>query len=90
MVILTHAGNNSVLGASRFDENKDRRAYVLLSLRELAVCQDCWCRDRSVKTVRSDRFRVKWNPMKLSIIILCWNDLKVISDCLQSIYADDA
>jgi GT2 family glycosyltransferase len=24
--------------------------------------------------------------MKLSIIILCWNDLKVISDCLRSIY----
>ncbi len=23
--------------------------------------------------------------MKLSIIILCWNDLKVIPDCLQSI-----
>jgi len=26
--------------------------------------------------------------MKLSIIILCWNDLKVIGDCLQSIYAN--
>jgi GT2 family glycosyltransferase len=25
--------------------------------------------------------------MKLSIIILCWNDLKVITDCLRSIYA---
>jgi GT2 family glycosyltransferase len=25
--------------------------------------------------------------MKLSIIILCWNDAKVIGDCLQSIYA---
>lgn len=25
--------------------------------------------------------------MKLSIIILCWNDLKVIPDCLKSIYA---
>jgi GT2 family glycosyltransferase len=25
--------------------------------------------------------------MKLSIIILCWNDLKVIPDCLHSIYA---
>src|ERR1035437_10201588 len=25
--------------------------------------------------------------MKLSIIILCWNDLKDISACLQSIYA---
>jgi GT2 family glycosyltransferase len=25
--------------------------------------------------------------MKLSIIILCWNDLKVITDCLTSIYA---
>jgi GT2 family glycosyltransferase len=25
--------------------------------------------------------------MKLSIIILCWNDLKVIADCLASIYA---
>jgi len=25
--------------------------------------------------------------MKLSIVILCWNDLKVISDCLRSIYA---
>ena len=24
--------------------------------------------------------------MKLSIIILCWNDLKVIADCLRSIY----
>lgn len=24
--------------------------------------------------------------MKLSIIILCWNDLRVIGDCLQSIY----
>jgi GT2 family glycosyltransferase len=24
--------------------------------------------------------------MKLSIIILCWNDLKVIADCLKSIY----
>jgi len=25
--------------------------------------------------------------MKLSVVILCWNDLKVIGDCLQSIYA---
>ena len=25
--------------------------------------------------------------MKLSIIILCWNDLKVITDCIRSIYA---
>jgi GT2 family glycosyltransferase len=25
--------------------------------------------------------------MKVSIIILCWNDLKVITDCLRSIYA---
>lgn len=25
--------------------------------------------------------------MKLSIVILCWNDLAVIGDCLQSIYA---
>jgi N-acetylglucosaminyl-diphospho-decaprenol L-rhamnosyltransferase len=25
--------------------------------------------------------------MKLSIVILCWNDLKIISDCLTSIYA---
>jgi GT2 family glycosyltransferase len=25
--------------------------------------------------------------MKLSIIILCWNDLKVITDCIASIYA---
>jgi len=24
--------------------------------------------------------------MKLSVVILCWNDLKVIGDCLQSIY----
>ncbi|MGH9717539.1 MAG: glycosyltransferase family 2 protein [Candidatus Acidiferrales bacterium] len=26
--------------------------------------------------------------MKLSIVILCWNDLKVIRDCLASIYAE--
>lgn len=25
--------------------------------------------------------------MKLSIVILCWNDLKVITDCLRSIYS---
>ena len=25
--------------------------------------------------------------MKLSIVILCWNDLRVIPDCLRSIYA---
>ncbi|MGA9130890.1 MAG: glycosyltransferase family 2 protein, partial [Candidatus Sulfotelmatobacter sp.] len=25
--------------------------------------------------------------MKLSIVILCWNDIKVIGPCLQSIYA---
>jgi GT2 family glycosyltransferase len=25
--------------------------------------------------------------MKLSIVIICWNDLKVIQDCLRSIYA---
>src|SRR2546427_4293361 len=25
--------------------------------------------------------------MKLSIVIVCWNDLKVIRDCLRSIYA---
>jgi len=25
--------------------------------------------------------------MKLSVVILCWNDLKVITDCLTSIYA---
>jgi len=25
--------------------------------------------------------------MKLSIVILCWNDMKVIGDCLRSIYA---
>ena len=24
--------------------------------------------------------------MKLSIVIICWNDLKVISDCLRSIF----
>ena len=24
--------------------------------------------------------------MKLSIVIICWNDLKVIKDCLDSIY----
>src|SRR3984885_6316866 len=29
----------------------------------------------------------KIESMTLSIIILCWNDLKVISDCLQSIYS---
>ncbi len=27
------------------------------------------------------------SDVKLSIIILCWNDLKVIGDCLRSIYA---
>lgn len=27
------------------------------------------------------------DPMKLSIVIICWNDLKVIGDCLHSIYA---
>jgi len=26
--------------------------------------------------------------MKLSIVILCWNDMKVIGDCLRSIYED--
>jgi len=26
--------------------------------------------------------------MKLSIIILCWNDLEIIADCLQSIFAN--
>ena len=26
-------------------------------------------------------------PWKLSIVILCWNDLKVITDCLRSIYS---
>jgi GT2 family glycosyltransferase len=26
--------------------------------------------------------------MKLSIVIICWNDLKVIKDCLASIYAE--
>jgi GT2 family glycosyltransferase len=26
--------------------------------------------------------------VKLSVIILCWNDLKVIADCLRSIYAN--
>jgi GT2 family glycosyltransferase len=26
--------------------------------------------------------------MKLSVVIICWNDLKVISDCLQSIYEE--
>jgi N-acetylglucosaminyl-diphospho-decaprenol L-rhamnosyltransferase len=26
--------------------------------------------------------------MKLSIVIICWNDLKVIADCLKSIYAE--
>lgn len=26
--------------------------------------------------------------MKLSIVIICWNDLKVIQDCLKSIYAE--
>ena len=25
--------------------------------------------------------------MKLSIVILCWNDYKVIRDCLDSIYS---
>src|SRR3712207_446146 len=24
--------------------------------------------------------------MKLSVVIICWNDLKVINDCLRSIY----
>ena len=26
--------------------------------------------------------------MKLSIVIICWNDLKVIQDCIRSIYAE--
>ena len=26
--------------------------------------------------------------MKLSIVILCWNDLPVIDDCLRSIYGE--
>src|SRR3954447_3233506 len=26
--------------------------------------------------------------MKLSIVILCWNDRKVIGDCLESIYSN--
>ncbi len=26
--------------------------------------------------------------MKLSIIIVCWNDLKVVADCLKSVYAE--
>ena len=26
--------------------------------------------------------------MKLSIVIICWNDFKVIQDCLKSIYAE--
>src|SRR5690349_20733680 len=26
--------------------------------------------------------------MKLSIIIVCWNDLKVIVECLKSVYAE--
>jgi len=26
--------------------------------------------------------------MKLSIVIICWNDLKVLGDCLKSIYAE--
>jgi GT2 family glycosyltransferase len=26
--------------------------------------------------------------MKLSVVILCWNDLKVVGDCLRSIYAN--
>jgi GT2 family glycosyltransferase len=26
--------------------------------------------------------------MKLSVVIICWNDLKVIADCLQSIYRE--
>ena len=28
--------------------------------------------------------------MKLSIVIICWNDLKVIKDCLESIYRETA
>ena len=24
--------------------------------------------------------------MKLSVVVICWNDLKVIKDCLESIY----
>src|SRR5258708_1106055 len=27
--------------------------------------------------------------MKLSIVIICWNDLKVIGDCLRSIFDDN-
>ena len=27
--------------------------------------------------------------MKLSVVIVCWNDLKVIKDCLESIYAQN-
>src|SRR4029079_3398418 len=26
--------------------------------------------------------------MKLSVVIICWNDLKVIGECLRSIYAE--
>ena len=29
----------------------------------------------------------EFQTCRLSIIILCWNDLKVIADCLQSVYA---
>src|SRR6185436_5495547 len=26
--------------------------------------------------------------MKLSVVVICWNDLKVIKDCLESIYKE--
>jgi GT2 family glycosyltransferase len=42
-------------------------------------------RQLQVEAVCSKRGRILY--MKLSIIILCWNDKKVIDDCLKSIYS---
>src|SRR3977135_188468 len=41
---------------------------------------------RSLRSKPIDRYLPKIKSMKLSVVIICWNDLRVIRDCLRSIY----
>ena len=60
--------------------------------RAFAICGSSRCEGCSTARVfmHGDNHTDNGASMKLSIVIICWNDLKVIKDCLESIYRETA
>ncbi len=44
----------------------------------------------SMQLMQQSCERQRENVMKLSIVIICWNDWKVIENCLRSIFEEHA